>query len=292
MEDILIQSYRSLNVDTADPVPVLVEDLTTPRGWLTISSDDKSEYEPINNFKINKKDSYFSMNGVQRIAVSTVSFKWTIPNITPRNNIIQWTESGGPVLSVSIPEGFYNISDFASKLSLLMNAVSAGTIIISQQTEIRGYALDFTSTLPTVFIKAPTNKRDIPKMLNWKYDISSLNFFGAVPMLYYTRYISICSNSLNTYQKIRDEDSNGRVTDLLCRVYNETKDTELNITDPLNYLPNTVYFWNESFKWMAYVKSRQLSNIDIKLYDEFGDFLYTSELLGEPRFTLQFITEQ
>jgi hypothetical protein len=281
---------NSTDISTlTNPLPnINVE--STPNGWIPLRSADKNIYEPINNFTLQKGTAEFKMRTVNRIAVSTVYFQWTTPNINIKNNVIKWTE-GINTRTAIVPEGFYNLSDFRTALEIAMNVVSSYIITLTLNSVRKGYSIDLSATGNLIFIDTGL-RRDIVNMLGWtRYEQSAL-FLGKIPQLYYTRYIDICSNTLNQYQYLRDEDSNGKTTDMVTRVYSGFGNVDNDISSSPYFKPSLITYQNNQFKWMQYVRSRVLGTIDIKLVDEFGDLLYVSSTFGDPEFIVQLITEQ
>lgn len=267
--------------------PTQVYEEATSNGWLPLRSADKNPYEPINNFTLQKGTAEFKMRTVNRIAVSTVYFQWTTPNINIKNNVIKWTE-GINTRTAVVPEGFYNISNFKTALEIAMNAVSSYTITLTENNIIKGYSIDLSATGSLIFIDTGL-RRDIVTMLGWTRYSQSNIFLGQIPHLYYTRYCDIVSHNLNQYQYLRDEDSNGKTTDIITRVYTAfTGD----VSTHTYFSPILIAYSNSQYKWMIYIRSRVLASIDIKLVDEFGDLLYISPTLGDPHFIIQLITEQ
>jgi hypothetical protein len=261
-----------------------------PNGWIPLRSVDRNIYESGNNFTLTKGTGDFKMRTVNRMAVAGVYYQWSTPNINIRNNVIKWTE-GINTRTAIVPEGFYNISDFKTALEIAMNAVSSYTITLTANTIVKGYSIDLSATGSLTFIDTGL-RRDIVTMLGWIRNEQSALFLGKIPELYYTRYVDVCSNTLNQYQYLRDEDSNGKTTDIITRVYSGFENVVNDITYSPYFKPSLITYQNNQFKWMMYVRSRVLGSIDIKLYDEHGDFLYISPQFGDPTFVIQLITEQ
>jgi hypothetical protein len=282
----------NIKTDSTDPLllvnpPLEVYEEATANGWLPLRSSDKNVYEPINNFTLQKGTAEFKMRTVNRIAVSTVYFQWTTPNINIKNNVIKWTE-GINTRTAIVPEGFYNLSDFRIALEIAMNVVSSYIITLTLNSVRKGYSIDLSATGSLIFIDTGL-RRDIVTMLGWtRYEQSAL-FLGKIPKLYYTRYCDIVSHNLNQYQYLRDEDSNGKTTDIITRVYTAfTGD----VSTHTYFTPVLIAYENPQYKWMKYVRSRVLATVDIKLLDEYGDLLYISPTFGDPEFIIQLITEQ
>lgn len=276
-------AHASINSDQY----IQTENINKPKGFISIDSRDRQPIEPVYKFRITKGETNatFNMSEVARIACETVSFFWTVPNINPRNNKIIW-EQGGNEYTAEIPEGWYNHLTLGPAIQTAMNAQVAGSVVTVNGVE-KGFSMSYTNAAPVIFKETGLN-RDIIDITGWKRNISGVGFFGIVPDIYYTRYIDIISPTINTYQRLRDEDSNGKNTDLVVRIY--TDDNE-RISQKKTYEPTNVFFVNMNPKWMVYVKSRELGEIEFRLLDEYGDFPYISPVFGSPEFIIQFQTE-
>lgn len=281
---------NSTDVSTlTNPLPnINVE--SSPNGWIPLRSVDKNIYETGNNFTLTKGTGDFKMRTVNRLAVAGVYYQWSTPNVNIKNNVIKWTE-GINTRTAIVPEGFYNLSDFRTALEIAMNVASSYIITLTLNSVRKGYSIDLSATGSLTFIDTGL-RRDVVTMLGWTRYEQSNAFRGKIPELYYTRYVDVCSNTLNQYQYLRDEDSNGKTTDIITRVYSGFENVVNDIADSPYFKPSLITYQNNQFKWMIYVRSRVLGSIDIKLYDEHGDFLYISPEFGDPNFVVQLITEQ
>lgn len=281
---------NSTDVSTlTNPLPnINVE--SSPNGWIPLRSVDKNIYETGNNFTLTKGTGDFKMRTVNRLAVAGVYYQWSTPNVNIKNNVIKWTE-GINTRTAIVPEGFYNLSDFRTALEIAMNVASSYIITLTLNSVRKGYSIDLSATGSLTFIDTGL-RRDVVTMLGWTRYEQSNAFRGKIPELYYTRYVDVCSNTLNQYQYLRDEDSNGKTTDIITRVYSGFENVVNDIADSPYFKPSLITYQNNQFKWMIYVRSRVLGSIDIKLYDEHGDFLYISPEFGDPTFIIQLITEQ
>lgn len=90
----------------------------------------------------------------------------------------------------------------------------------------------------------------------------------------YTQYIDICSPSLCQAQYVRDGNTNQKVIrrDLIARVY-IASDNSVPLTNPAGSRPFTIHRQFKNAKVMKWTAERSIDNIDLALYDQFGNQL-------------------
>lgn len=276
-----------------EPEPSYTNDIRNPNGIIALNSFFKDKSESINNCSLGRPNSSgFNMYNVSRIACSAYSFEWIIPNINPRNNKITFTQ-GINTYVATIPTGFYSSSDLFTTIETKMMAVAPIVVTVVLSSQIDGERPILASSLPIVFVDSvPKLRRDIPDILGWaKNTAPNTLYTGTIyNALFYTRYVDICSPSLNTYQRLRDEGTSGKLSDILVRVYNLEGVVDYSNIKPA--IPRSITKEIQNLKWIVYVPSRVLGSIQIQIFDEFGDFLYIDPQFGEPTFALTLTTEE
>ena len=189
------------------------------------------------DFTITKNQSL--MNGsFTRLAVTEVTFPWTIPNIKAKTNKIQllYTDRTGEVQSavVIIPVGFYTPAELATMLETKLNAAVVGLTGIGVS-----YALDdrprFEFIPPTgtsigfapmpyniaAYQYPPTTKQlfDLLGLTAASTTVSATNFYGNTSFAQAIRYVDIVCPQLTYNQAVKDTMSQPISRDSLCRIY-------------------------------------------------------------------------
>lgn len=90
----------------------------------------------------------------------------------------------------------------------------------------------------------------------------------------YTQYIDVCSPSLCQAQYVRDGNTNQKVIrrDLIARVY-IASDNSVPLTNPAGARPFLIHRQFKNAKVMKWTAERSIDNIDLALYDQFGNQL-------------------
>lgn len=88
----------------------------------------------------------------------------------------------------------------------------------------------------------------------------------------YTQYIDICSPSLCQAQYVRDGNTNQTVIrrDLIARIY-IASEVSLPASDAIGTRPFTIHRQFKNAKIMKWTAERSVDNIDLTLYDQFGN---------------------
>jgi hypothetical protein len=88
----------------------------------------------------------------------------------------------------------------------------------------------------------------------------------------YTQWIDVCSPSLCQAQYVRDGNTNQQTInrDLICRLY-ITNEVSLFQTDPTGTRPFVIHRQFKNAKIMKWTAERSIDNIDIRLFDMYGN---------------------
>ncbi len=217
---------------------------------------------------------------IKRFSVQYFKLLWCTPNVNIRNNVLSfWSSNTGGINGVlhivTIPEGFYNNS--ATLMVALQNALNTVTgasgltftITVdplnscSASIATAGGSFAFNITL-NVNINSLGMLHGRPLWnLPQEQVLSSLKNAGPI-RLFYTEYIDIGSFSLNQYTKNPSYSDNG--------IRNGQLFNRIHLNDP-TISSSTQYQINE-LQWINFNRNRSLNDIDISVYDQFGDFVY------------------
>lgn len=211
------------------------------------------------------------IQGITRLKVRSFGINFIVPNVNPRNNSVVFYSSitGGTPWNVIIPEGVYT-----SPVSLMAALVTALNSI-SFSTGLTFTATPLTSQYgPTVYSLTSVGGNYIFDLNSkaikfgfplWNLPIdqvfSNSKIVGSIG-LQYTRWVDICSNTLNRHVKTRNISNNG-VNNIVYRIY----------IDPNPLLPFQ-FSSQPNIPAFNYNNQEPANIIDFQLIDEFGEIIY------------------
>jgi hypothetical protein len=236
------------------------------KGYISISSSNRTNFPLIGTPGANNS-TYQNINldvvGLNGFGVSEVFFDDGNTNITKLNNRIYW-EDNSQSFEAEVPPGQYDFVSFATVLQSVMVAQQAGITVTTTPEGI------FTINFPnqTTFIKPITpdgvlyyTGKLIQDMLNIDSRIQNINSHVSVSpaKLFYSCYVDFVSNRMSYGCKLRDTDSNKKISDIICRIYFDN--------------PSVTRKTIKEFKNIKWISSDLTNNqdFDIKLFDEFGN---------------------
>ena len=189
--------------------------------------DISSNIVPSNfsDFQITRSQSL--INGYfTRIGTTEVAFEWCFPNITPNNNSLTFTGSGGETFDMSgnFLTGLYDVSGVLNEVITLLNAGNPDytfeAITLGNQTVIQCTDNNTAQQVPI---------KPVPSVLAFQLDLQAAgsptgnNFYEAwiveCPDLRPYRYIDIVCEQLTSVQDVKDTSTNIINRDVLCRWY-------------------------------------------------------------------------
>jgi hypothetical protein len=282
-------------LDSAD------RNLTGATSFLTVES------QPWNNFRITKPQPLVD-GFAKNIAVTEIYFPWCIPNITPRNNTLYMTFVDNVVKTVTIPTGFYTGSLLAAEVQAAINALTAPFAGDPPYVSVLYNAADRVFTIRpndgnTFTLYYSLNQT--LDLLNYTQNPSLLKTMGFNPAQFgtevlspngvtgsptfirYTNFVDIVSNRLHYDNEIKDGDSSQKTTrDVLCRVYCANEVSNYSV-DEVGTAPFLIH---RQFMTPKYIKlnPRQFFNaIDIQVYDQYGELVYTPPVNVTPALATQ-----
>lgn len=221
---------------------------------------------------------------IKRFAAQYLKLLWCVPNVNIRNNIVSFWSSntggiGGMLHTVTVPEGFYagsiplmaalqtalNTATGASGLTFTITVSTLNQCSASITTAGGDFAFNTTVNVQTtstgILRGRPLWNLPREQVLN-----SSKN---AGPIqLFYTEYIDIASFALHQYTKNPSYSDNG--------IRNGQLFERIHITDPTQ--PSEIGFQKFILQWINFNRNRSLNDIDITIYDQFGDPVYIPQL--------------
>jgi hypothetical protein len=259
-----------------------------------------------NNFIITKNQNLLQ-GAFNRIQLTDMRFPWAIPNINARNNKIIVLANSTDIINdsvvVEITEGYYTGAELAtavqSQIIADCSGVAAGIVNLLVTYNARGEGeFEFSMTTGT----GPFTLEILPYSANaaeaadpgfWvssnqlmkamgfdeltgSTDLYTIPIVGGNASLLYTDFVDIVSEQLTNFQKVKDISTNNTVPRqaMIERLY-ITNETSQN--DPAN-VPGTYPFTimrqirtPKSIRWSG---EHAIGQIDIKLYDMFGQPLY------------------
>jgi len=274
-------------------------------------SAQSNSLQQYNDFTINKNQNLMQ-GAFNRIQLTEMRFPWAIPNINARNNkFYVWanTYDINDLVLVTIGEGFYTGAELATAVEKQIIAdcsgVAAGIVNLDVQFNPRGFGeFEFSMTAGTgpfsfdIFqysdsITDPGGDSDAEWIstnqlmktmglyqLSGTTDLYTTPLQGGTAPMLYTEYVDIVSEQLTNFQKVKDITTNVPTARqaLIERLY-ITNETSQN--DPAN-IPGTYPFTimrqvrtPKSIRWSG---EHSIGQVDIKLYDMYGQPLYLPTL--------------
>jgi len=248
------------------------------------------------DFVISKNESL--LNGFfKRIALTEVVFPYYIPNINSKTDMIQFSDNGGPLQTITIPAGgFYSPATLASTLQgLLITASGNAGFTVSYKNGVFAFATNNTDTLAFARgnyggLGARLGEFQLYDLLNLSgpgvngQTVASTTLTSGVTRCRYTEYIDIVSSQLTYNQDLKDGSSDPIVRDSIARIYIEdetspvipvynsttsavvmTQDTAI----PGTY-PFTIYRKFPLPKQIMWNNRQPLGNLTFQVYDDKG----------------------
>lgn len=228
---------------------------------------------------------------VKRFALVSIKLGYNIPNVNPYNSEVTVVLGGlvNQSFSFVMPTGYYYkvtdfIDEFKTQINLTAQLVTSNANTFNFTVDeydpesyiisiLPGYTFHFGSD--SLMIKFGRYLCNLPT----EQILTTTKTMGSI-MLTYTRYIDINSFSLNQYNKnLSTSDGKGR-NNLLFRFYGSPSGIDKNG----NFLSFSRDRFTEinNLSWINYERDTSITNIDIQLYDEFGNLLYIPEYTDRP----------
>lgn len=217
-----------------------------------------------------------SFNGkFNRVRVLGITMIWFVPNVNPRNNTITFHSSvSGNDHTVTLAERYYDpevpadMTQLATDVVTALNTVAGASLInFNPPVAVTGFPRKFTltATAPYHFVNTCSALAKGRQMYN--FDDSSVDnvshTLGPINGVY-TQYVDVVSTQLTKFAKIRNVATNN-LGNLVMRSYVGAANWGLDFHVPSYYLAHN---WDSN---------SPLSTIDIHLFDQNGEMLYTPD---------------
>ncbi len=225
---------------------------------LILDSDDRNQsaYPSPNKFILPIPT---NIQNIYRLKLHDFYGWYDIPNIVAgKNNRI--IVSGTPV---DLTEGFYATpSAMASHIQARLQAVvpSAGTWSVSYSATTQN--LIISHSVITNYTVVGTDRTQLTYGVREGSNVAvGSTYTGKIPTLYYSRYFDVLSNELTKYSR-SDSTTSGHASGILFRYY----------FPPIT--PDNISFQDFNPKQIEYQSIAPIPNVDIAIYDEWGELLY------------------
>lgn len=261
-------------------------------GNIILDSLNRSPGQPPNIFNIGQGTQFFGYR-YKRLAFSKLAMFYNTPNVNQTNNVVQFNV-GGTIYTAVIPELHYNFTALATALQTALNAAgSPATFTVTANTNTRNYTI--SSTLAYFFIlTSPMVSRGLSLIALPQSQTPTTTKVTGQVMLMYSKSIYIISDSISQYTKNPSYKSGPGKLSFIASYDFTDNDYVINVgVTPGIYVSSDIAF---PPRWINYDSSQSLTEVDIKLIDDYGNLFYIPELQndGSPnpsQIILKFISE-
>jgi len=206
---------------------------------------------------------------VKRYAVDGLEVPWVTPNVNIRNNSLTFAvDTIGNTFTATIPEGFYpTVVGLFTALATAMTTASSDTFTVTQ--------LGIGSNAYTLAVAGHTFQLLSGTMINlgqFQYGFLPTNLGGMVASrvlanvsLSYTRFVNINSLALTQYTKLPASGID-TVSSNILKLYILNQALE----------PGSIFLplIGSALQYTNFQRDTNITDVDIQLYDEWGQFLY------------------
>lgn len=258
--------------------------------------------QPYSSFLLDVPGANLIQGQIDKIMISEFYFPYDIPNVLlgQTDRFILTDISGGVPVSTTriiINQGFFTGVELATAISgafnsvlgagilLLVYNVSSNTFTLSTTTAGHIYRMDVDPAQPRI-------SNSLMRLLGYTASYMNIGqvavtsttpYTGTSAPLSYTSFIDICSKTLTKNNYVRDGSSSKRVIrkDLLCRLY-IADEISINSGGTTGAVPGTrpfiIHRQIKNPKILPFTVDSAIPNVDIQLYDEYGNFLLGSSV--------------
>jgi hypothetical protein len=248
---------------------------------------------PLNNFVITKNQNLIQ-GQFHRLTLTSLRFPWQFPNITRKNNVL-WAsfDSGVSWNAITITPGFWDGTDLALIIQTLLRAVPGGSATLDVSYSIKTQQFSISDSVatsltlqtynPLTQVRPPFNSPSLLKTMGYltffniplSLDLSDLPLISGVAPLTYTDYIDICSEQLTLLQSVKDMPTTQGIPrqSVIVRVYLADENSQNSPTDVKGTYPFIIHRQFTNPKVIRWENDRSVGQIDIQLYDMYGDLL-------------------
>lgn len=304
--ELIIQMFKA----NALQQPTPSTDVPANQGWLTVDSKDRNKGDggfpqAITDFRINKVASSMQVGQIEKFQLTEVNFHWYIPNITPRNNVGQFWDTGGGVHTFTIAPGYYTLETFAPALEAALVGTGYGTFTVTVLTGTGGQRLEIENAFGT-WAPIPNPIAGLSASV-WSVAGVSRDAYTAQDAVagfkytlkyrgWYTRYIDIVSTDLTSYQRIISEGTHEPAGALLVRIHaNSMHEFQKEADRGTGWIysrPCLIQHIDMPSRFFDWRPDRSFGDgFGFRLLDEYGQPLYVEDPTNYPDFTLTFKTQ-
>lgn len=213
---------------------------------------------------------------IKRLSIIGVGANWQTPNVNPRNNVFTFLSSntGATQHTVTFTEGFYQTSaSLITEILAQLNSLTGTTGLTFTAPAVTGFPDKYTLTSAGGSYRIINTSNAITRgrtLYCFQIDevLSTTKTVGSMGLLY-TTYIDFCSAKLNSYTRIPSR-SNGSNYNILFRAYFPPLSATQAPLIPLN----VGFFVPPQLNSINYLYTDSISQFDMQLKDQWGDFLY------------------
>lgn len=257
--------------------PQFITQRSNNNGNIILDSKNRSILQAPNSFNIGYGTAFFGSR-YKRIAFSKLAMFYNTPNVNATNNIGQFSASG-IIYTFTIPELHYTFTTLATALQTALNAAGSPlTFTVTTNASTNNYTISATGTY--FFItSSPLVARGISLLaLSTSQTPTTSKNTGQV-MLMYSKSIYVVSDSINQYTKNPSFSSgSGQIAFL----------ASYDLTDS-DYIPGTgvapgKYISSDIAsppRWINYESKQNLTDIDIRIVDDYGNLFYIPDLQND-----------
>ena len=279
---------------------------------------------PANDFTVQRGNAllygYFT-----RLAITQVSFDWKLPTIVENKNDAFYIENGTTNVSVilQITPGFYTPDALAAVMqSQIQGAAGLGlgaaTVTFNPTTGsfvVNGNGTPVKFVDPTTDPVTENEPEEIQIILRTYLTIgvTNTNITAAAavqtlapPNMIYTRYVDIVSKELTKYQNVKDNDTSpqNQLSQVVVRLYTTPPNTYIPTgvvpgagteTDPTVALGDRQFTLCVDYNTPKHIKwnpNEAVYNVDLQVYDEFGELLPWDNNLYPWEFNLTIVASE
>lgn len=256
-----------------------------PVNNILIDSSDRSNGQPVNNFRISANTSFKSAN-ISAIGLVEYSFQYLIPNINDTNNTFSVNVNATDYI-ITIPRGFYRFGhvnppdalDPATYLGVLQAVLRAVTgeasftVYPKLNATYPGLYTDpandnrvYTITATPAFRIFNVGEGAAYTLGLSNMSVSATSYTSNVATMLYTAYVDIIADRVHSFN-IADETSDTRSGNVLQRVY-------LGGSDLRGNEPEVITEQVHNPKWLKWQPSVNLGVLSFRLLDSFGNPLH------------------
>lgn len=243
------------------------------------------------NFQLYAPQNY--LNGqFHRIAVSEVSFSWTIPTITERNNklTVFFQPGGTGTISTYYPKianGWYDCTTLAAALQASIRAlteengdpvagVSTVTVVFSTTQynfTVATGSTDKIAIYPYTNPNFPNTTGSLFDMMGWgSFNVGiaplTLQVTSNTPCLLSTSFVDFTCPQLTYSQDVKDGDTSANTHDLVCRLYLNDSSIPYYNQGSRPFLQYADFTSPKQIKWSP---NLPIGSMNFQLYDEDGN---------------------